>query len=73
MLTVDGVTFANNSSAKAGAINNYDGTVVISDSTFKGNDAGKSMGGAVTNTSGSAPGESIITITGSTLRRQQGR
>ncbi|WP_297137423.1 autotransporter domain-containing protein [uncultured Desulfovibrio sp.] len=66
-LTVDGVTFANNSSAKAGAINNYDGTVAISDSTFKGNDAGKSMGGAVTNTSGSAPGKSIITITGSTF------
>ena len=66
-LTVDGVTFASNSSAKAGAINNYDGTVAISDSTFKGNDAGKSMGGAVTNTSGSAPGESIITITGSTF------
>lgn len=66
-LTVDGVTFANNSSAKAGAINNYDGTVAISDSTFKGNDAGKSMGGAVTNTSGSASGKSIITITGSTF------
>ena len=66
-LKVDGVTFANNSSAKAGAINNYNGTVAISDSTFKGNAAGTSMGGAVTNTSGSAPGKSIITITGSTF------
>ncbi len=66
-LKVDRVTFANNSSAKAGAINNYNGTVVISDSTFKGNAAGTSMGGAVTNTSGSAPGKSIITITGSTF------
>ena len=66
-LTVDGVTFANNSSAKAGAINNYNGTVAISDSTFKGNAAGTSMGGAVTNTSGSEPGKSIITITGSTF------
>lgn len=66
-LKVDRVTFANNSSAKAGAINNYNGTVAISDSTFKGNDAGNSMGGAVTNTSGSAPGKSIITITGSTF------
>lgn len=66
-LKVDRVTFANNSSAKAGAINNYNGTVAISDSTFKGNAAGTSMGGAVTNTSGSAPGKSIITITGSTF------
>lgn len=66
-LKVDGVTFANNSSAKAGAINNYNGTVAISDSTFKGNAAGTSMGGAVTNTSGSALGKSIITITGSTF------
>lgn len=66
-LTVDGVTFADNSSAKAGAINNYNGTVTIENSTFKGNNAGKSMGGAVTNTSGNAPGKSIITITGSTF------
>lgn len=66
-LTVDGVTFASNSSAIAGAINNSDGTVIIKNSTFKGNDAGKGMGGAVRNNSGSAPGESIITITGSTF------
>ena len=71
-LTVDGVTFASNSSAKAGAINNYDGTVAISDSTFKGNDAGNSMGGAVTNTSGSAPGEHHHHHR-LYLRRQQGR
>ena len=66
-LTVDGVTFASNSSAIAGAINNSDGTVTIKNSTFKGNDAGKSMGGAVRNNSGSAPEKSIITITGSTF------
>lgn len=66
-LTVDGVTFASNSSAIAGAINNSDGTVIIKNSTFKGNDAGKSMGGAVRNNSGSAPETSIITITGSTF------
>ena len=66
-LTVDGVTFANNSSAKAGAINNYEGTVTITNSTFKSNDAGKSMGGAVTNTSGSASEKSAITIKGSTF------
>ena len=66
-LTVDGVTFASNSSAIAGAINNSDGTVTIKNSTFKGNDAGKSMGGAVRNNSGSASEKSIITITGSTF------
>ena len=66
-LTVDDVTFASNSSAIAGAINNSDGTVTIKNSTFKGNDAGKSMGGAVRNNSGSAPEKSIITITGSTF------
>ena len=66
-LTIDGVTFASNSSAIAGAINNSDGTVTIKNSTFKGNDAGKSMGGAVRNNSGSASEKSIITITGSTF------
>lgn len=65
-LMVDGVTFASNSSAIAGAINNNDGTVTIKKSTFKGNDAGKSMGGAVRNNSGSAPKKSI-TIKGSTF------
>lgn len=65
-LMVDGVTFASNSSAIAGAINNNDGIVTIKKSTFKGNDAGKSMGGAVRNNSGSAPKQSI-TIKGSTF------
>ena len=66
-LTVDGVTFANNSSAIAGAINNSDGTVTITNSTFKGNDAGKSMGGAVRNDSGDIQKDGTITITGSTF------
>ena len=66
-LTVDGVTFASNSSAIAGAINNSDGTVTITDSTFKGNDAGKSMGGAVRNNSGDILKNGTITITGSTF------
>lgn len=41
-LTVDGVTFANNSSVNnvAGAINNRDGKVAITNSTFTGNDSG---------------------------------
>ena len=66
-LTVDGVTFASNSSAIAGAINNSDGTVTITNSTFKGNDAGKSMGGAVRNDSGDIQKDGTITITGSTF------
>ena len=66
-LTVDGVTFASNSSAIAGAINNRDGTVTITDSTFKGNDAGKSMGGAIRNDSGDIQKNGTITITGSTF------
>ena len=54
-LTVDGVTFANNSSVNnvAGAINNRDGKVAITNSTFKGNTAvaegGLGQGGAITN------------------------
>lgn len=66
-LTVDGVTFASNSSAVAGAINNRDGKVTITNSTFKGNDAGKSMGGAVRNDSGDIQKDGTITITGSTF------
>lgn len=66
-LTVDGVTFASNSSAIAGAINNRDGTVTITNSTFKGNDAGKSMGGAIRNDSGDIQKNGTITITGSTF------
>ena len=66
-LTVDGVTFASNSSAIAGAINNRDGKVTITNSTFKGNDAGKSMGGAVRNDSGDIQKDGTITITGSTF------
>ena len=61
------MTFASNSSAIAGAINNRDGKVTITDSTFKGNDAGKSMGGAVRNDSGDIQKDGTITITGSTF------
>lgn len=66
-LTVDGVTFASNSSAIAGAINNRDGKVTITNSTFTGNDADKSMGGAVRNDSGDIQKDGTITITGSTF------
>ena len=95
-LTVDGVTFASNSSAIAGAINNRDGTVTITNSTFKGNTAvaegGLGQGGAITNadqmtiTGGSfanntanysggaiyngahaAPGQTSLTIDGTTF------
>ena len=65
-LTVDGVTFASNSSAIAGAINNSDGTVTITNSTFKGNTAlaGIGQGGAITNAD-------QMTITGSTFEGNQ--
>ena len=66
-LTVDGVTFASNSSDIAGAINNRDGNVTIINSTFKGNDADKSMGGAIRNDSGDTNILGTITITGSTF------
>ncbi|WP_304025332.1 MULTISPECIES: autotransporter domain-containing protein [Desulfovibrio] len=66
-LTVDGVTFASNSSAIAGAINNSDGTVTIKNSTFKGNTAlvgDAQQGGAITNAD-------QMTITGSTFEGNQ--
>lgn len=78
-LTINGGSFEGNtatkaagaiynaaSSAKAGAINNYDGTVAISDSTFKGNKAlaGIGQGGAITNAD-------QMTITGSTFEGNQ--
>ena len=66
-LTVDGVTFASNSSDIAGAINNRDGNVTITSSTFKDNDAGKSMGGAIRNDSGDIQRNGTITIKGSTF------
>ena len=68
-LTVDGVTFANNSSNNvAGAINNRDGKVIITKSTFKDNSVPTSTGGAINNTSGNNPTPlGTITITGSTF------
>lgn len=70
-LTVDGVTFANNSSVNnvAGAINNRDGQVTIKKSTFTGNDSGTKAGGAIANTAGSTEEGKLgtITITGSTF------
>lgn len=55
-LTVDGVTFANNSSAKAGAINSMAGknngtTTTIKNSKFNNNSAVNGMGGALANSS----------------------
>lgn len=70
-LTVDDVTFANNSSVNnvAGAINNRDGKVIITNSTFKGNDSGTKAGGAIANTAGSTEEGKLgtIIITGSTF------
>ena len=70
-LTVDGVTFASNSSVNnvAGAINNRDGQVTIKKSTFTGNDSGTKAGGAIANTAGSTEEGKLgtITITGSTF------
>ena len=70
-LTVDGVTFASNSSVNnvAGAINNRDGKVIITNSTFKGNDSGTKAGGAIANTAGSTEEDKLgtITIKGSTF------
>ena len=68
-LTVDDVTFANNSSVNnvAGAINNRDGKVIITNSTFKGNDSGTTAGGAIYNASGNLNTLGTITITGSTF------
>lgn len=70
-LTVDDVTFANNSSVNnvAGAINNRDGKVIITNSTFKGNDSGTKAGGAIANTAGSTEEGKLgtITIKGSTF------
>ena len=70
-LTVDGVTFANNSSVNdvAGAINNRDGKVIITNSTFTGNDSGTKAGGAIANTAGSTEEGKLgtITIKGSTF------
>lgn len=70
-LTVDGVTFANNSSVNnvAGAINNRDGQVTIKKSTFTGNDSGTKAGGAIANTAGSTEEGKLgtIIITGSTF------
>ena len=70
-LTVDGVTFASNSSVDnvAGAINNRDGQVTIKKSTFTGNDSGTKAGGAIANTAGSTEEGKLgtITITGSTF------
>lgn len=54
-LTVDGVTFADNSSAKAGAINSMAGknnrTTTIKNSKFNNNSAVNGMGGALANSS----------------------
>ena len=54
-LTVDGVTFASNSSAKAGAINSMAGknnsTTTIKNSKFNNNSAVNGMGGALANSS----------------------
>ncbi len=68
-LTVDGVTFASNSSVNnvAGAINNRDGQVIIKKSTFTGNDSGTKAGGAIYNASGNLSTLGAITITGSTF------
>lgn len=70
-LTVDGVTFANNSSVNnvAGAINNRDGQVTIKKSTFTGNDSDTKAGGAIANTAGSTEEGKLgtIIITGSTF------
>ena len=70
-LTVDGVTFASNSSVDnvAGAINNRDGQVTIKKSTFTGNDSGTKAGGAIANTAGSTEESKLgtITIKGSTF------
>ena len=68
-LTVDGVTFAKNSSVNnvAGAINNRDGEVAITNSTFTGNDSGTKGGGAIYNASGNLSTLGTITITGSTF------
>ena len=62
------MTFANNSSNNvAGAINNRDGTVIITNSTFKGNSVPTSAGGAIYNASGNLSTLGTITITGSTF------
>ena len=68
-LTVDGVTFASNSSVNnvAGAINNRDGQVTIKKSTFTGNDSGTKAGGAIYNASGNLSTLGAITIAGSTF------
>lgn len=60
-LTVDGVTFANNSSAKAGAINSLAGkneatTTTIKNSKFNNNSAVNGMGGALANSSNAENG-----------------
>ena len=60
-LTVNGGSFEGNKANVAGAINNRDGKVTITDSTFKGNTAlaegGLGQGGAITNAN-------AMTITG---------
>ena len=60
-LTVDGVTFANNSSAIAGAINSMAGknegtTTTIKNSKFNNNSAVNGMGGALANSSNAESG-----------------
>lgn len=59
-LTVDGVTFASNSSAKAGAINSMAGknetTTTIKNSKFNNNSAVNGMGGALANSSNAENG-----------------
>ena len=59
-LTVDGVTFADNSSAKAGAINSMAGksnsTTTIKNSKFNNNSAVNGMGGALANSSNAENG-----------------
>ncbi len=50
-LTITDVEFKKNSSNKAGAINNYGGTVAITGSSFQNNTANTGMGGAIANTS----------------------
>lgn len=68
-LTVDGVTFANNSSAKAGAINSMAGknnstTTTIKNSKFNNNSAVNGMGGALANSSNKDEGGSTQGFSG---------
>ena len=79
-LSVKNSDFIENSSEKAGAINNFGGTITeITDSLFNGNEATNSMGGAISNQQGTydatenattgTPGKGVIeSITGTTFQ-----